>query len=65
MKEYRFLRKLTEEQAIDLDLLIGWRRESKILLREEDEAVIGCIADESDMLDFLSKYPKVKCERVP
>ena len=65
MNEYRFARKLTEGQANYLTLLIGHRRGSHLLVREKDDAVIGCIADESDFSDFLSTYPKLKYEQKP
>ncbi len=64
MNEYRFSKKLTDKQANYLMVLIEWRRGSGIVVRKKDDAVIGCIADEHDVLDFLSTYPKIKCERI-
>jgi hypothetical protein len=57
MKTYHCARRLTPRQEQTLTLLIGWRRGSSILVRESDQAVVGCVADPTDFQDVLARHP--------
>jgi len=62
MKEYRFERELTDKEAKLLLFTIGNKRGAKAMLKGTQ--VVGCIADEQDIKDFieLTGYPEEKIQ---
>ena len=57
MHVYSFARGLTEAEEAYLQVRIGGRWGTKLLLLENDDKVTGCVAEPHDLAEFLKRYP--------
>lgn len=55
LQRYEFTKPLSGRDAIELAIVIGWRRGSKVI---EQDGVVGCVADPKDMANFLKNKQK-------